>query len=300
MTWPTALTVTVVLLSQLLLNALGAALSESSSEQAPDERRVLPQAIVIGVRKCGTRALLEFLGMHPQIKIAPDEVHFFDKDDRYERGLEWYRQQMPMSSPGQLTMEKSPAYFISPTAPGRIQSMNHTVKLLVILRNPITRVISDYTQTFTKKRSRNESCVPIEDLVIDSFSGEVNLRYKPIDISIYHQHWARWMMKFPRHQIHIVDGDRMIVDPLSELIQVERFLGVKPFLTTDNFMFNATRHFYCMRKPGRATEHCLGFSKGRTHPQLKPTVHQKLKDFFRLHNNLFYQLSGREFHWDAT
>jgi hypothetical protein len=287
------------LYSVAMLLALGVVHSGPEPLAAPEEQQRLPHAIVFGVRKCGTRALLEFLGMHPQIRIAADEVHFFDKDDRYALGLDWYRTQMPTSLPGQLTMEKSPAYFISPAAPARVQRMNSTVKLVMIVRNPITRVISDYTQSFTRKQSRNETALPIEDLVIDKFSGEVNLRYKPIDISIYHQHWARWMTKFPRHQIHIVDGERMIVDPLSELVKVEKFLGVQSFLTADNFMYNETRRFYCMRKPGRATEHCLGFSKGRTHPQLKPSVLQKLQDFFRPHNKLFYQLTGQQFEWDT-
>ena len=33
-------------------------------------KRRLPQCIIIGARKCGTRALLEFLNLHPQIQIT--------------------------------------------------------------------------------------------------------------------------------------------------------------------------------------------------------------------------------------
>lgn len=49
----------------------------------------LPLAIVIGVKKCGTRALLEFLRSHPDVRAAGPETHFFDRN--YERGLDWYR-----------------------------------------------------------------------------------------------------------------------------------------------------------------------------------------------------------------
>ena len=52
-------------------------------------KRRLPQAIIIGVKKAGTRALLEFLRRHPMVKGAGPEVHFFDKN--YHRGLKWYR-----------------------------------------------------------------------------------------------------------------------------------------------------------------------------------------------------------------
>lgn len=49
----------------------------------------LPQAIIIGVKKGGTRALLEFLRVHPDVRAVGAEPHFFDRN--YERGLAWYR-----------------------------------------------------------------------------------------------------------------------------------------------------------------------------------------------------------------
>ena len=49
----------------------------------------LPQALIIGVKKGGTRALLEFLRVHPDIRAVGAEPHFFDRN--YENGLDWYR-----------------------------------------------------------------------------------------------------------------------------------------------------------------------------------------------------------------
>lgn len=80
----------------------------------PRTSRRLPQALIIGVRKCGTRALLEMLFLHPSIQKAAGEVHFFDRDENYKKGLEWYRKKMPHSFKGQITIEKSPSYFITP------------------------------------------------------------------------------------------------------------------------------------------------------------------------------------------
>ena len=51
--------------------------------------RRLPQAIIIGVKKCGTRALLEYLRIHPDIRAPGPEPHFFDRN--YHLGLDWYR-----------------------------------------------------------------------------------------------------------------------------------------------------------------------------------------------------------------
>ncbi|MBN3280022.1 MEIOB protein, partial [Polyodon spathula] len=47
-----------------------------------------PQAIIIGVKKGGTRALLEFLRIHPDVRAVGAEPHFFDRF--YDKGLEWY------------------------------------------------------------------------------------------------------------------------------------------------------------------------------------------------------------------
>lgn len=108
--------------------------------------RRLPQALIVGVRKCGTRALLEMLFLHTQIQKAAGEVHFFDRDENYSRGLDWYRKKMPYSFRGQITIEKSPSYFVTPEVPERVRAMNASIKLMMIVRDPVTRAISDYTQ----------------------------------------------------------------------------------------------------------------------------------------------------------
>ena len=51
----------------------------------------LPECVMIGVRKGGTRALLDMLNLHSKIRAANFEVHFFDNDTNYQRGLDWYR-----------------------------------------------------------------------------------------------------------------------------------------------------------------------------------------------------------------
>ena len=61
----------------------------SSTEVQPSKQ--LPQAIIIGVKKSGTRALLKFLSVHPAIAASPTEIHFFDSAKHFPLGLDWYR-----------------------------------------------------------------------------------------------------------------------------------------------------------------------------------------------------------------
>ncbi|KAI8500123.1 hypothetical protein Bbelb_224400 [Branchiostoma belcheri] len=66
-----------------------ATLNPLLSSSSLNATRKLPQVIIIGVKKGGTRALLEYLRLHPDIRAVGPEVHFFDR--KYDNGLEWYR-----------------------------------------------------------------------------------------------------------------------------------------------------------------------------------------------------------------
>ena len=43
-------------------------------------------------------------------------------------------------------MEKSPSYFVTPEVPERVRAMNASIRLLLIVREPVTRAISDFAQ----------------------------------------------------------------------------------------------------------------------------------------------------------
>jgi len=136
---------------------------------------------------------------------------------------------------------------------------------------------------------------------------------------------ARWLHHFRLDQFHLVDGDKLVRNPVDELLKVERFLGLEHALGAEKFYLNATRGFYCMRpaQPGGqlgATPSktgvdlvdvdqadganrrelggkCLSSSKGRPHPEIDPVVVNKLRQFFRQHNERFYQMVGVDFGW---
>nr|XP_021510771.1 heparan sulfate glucosamine 3-O-sulfotransferase 4 [Meriones unguiculatus] len=62
---------------------------ERGPASTPDYgEKKLPQALIIGVKKGGTRALLEAIRVHPDVRAVGVEPHFFDRN--YEKGLEWY------------------------------------------------------------------------------------------------------------------------------------------------------------------------------------------------------------------
>lgn len=203
---------------------------------------------------------------------------------------------MPFSFPHQITIEKSPAYFITEEVPERIFKMNSSIKLLVIVREPTIRAVSDYTQVLEGKERKNKTYHKFEKLAVDSGTCEVNTKYKAVRTSIYTKHLERWLKYFPVDQFHIVDGDRLIADPLPELQLVERFLNLPSRISQYNLYFNATRGFYCLRF-NIVFNKCLAGSKGRTHPEVDPSVVTKLQKFFHPFNQKFFQITGRAFNW---
>ncbi|GFU42333.1 heparan sulfate glucosamine 3-O-sulfotransferase 5 [Trichonephila clavipes] len=272
----------------------GFALAETARLRFPRTKRRLPQCIIIGARKCGTRALLEFLNLHPMIQKATEEIHFFDDDEKYALGLDWYRRRMPYSFPGQITVEKSPAYFITPSVPARIRQMNPSVKLLLIVRDPVTRLISDYAQLASNKARKERSLASFEDLVLTA-DGSVNLGYKAVRIGIYSLFFPRWLRTFSREQIHIVDGDNLIVDPFQEIQKIENFLGLGHRVLKKNFYYNETKGFFCVRNA--TADKCLNDSKGRKHPNVSSEIIRTLRMFYAPHNQHFFKQTGVTFNW---
>ncbi|KAH8315480.1 hypothetical protein KR074_004334, partial [Drosophila pseudoananassae] len=255
--------------------------------------RHLPDTLIIGVKKSGTRALLEFIRLHPDVRAAGSEVHFFDR--HYQRGLRWYRHHMPYTIEGQITMEKTPSYFVTKEVPQRVYHMNPATKLLIVVRDPVTRAISDYTQAASKKADMKR----FEQLAfINGTYSVVDTNWGPVKIGVYARYLERWLLCFPLSQLLFISGERLIMDPAYEIGRVQDFLGLKRVVTEKHFYFNATKGFPCLFKSeARSTPHCLGKTKGRNHPHIDPAAIERLREFYRPFNNKFYQLTGINFAW---
>jgi len=274
----------------------------------PERIKTPPHVIIFGAKKGGTRALIEFLKLHPKIKAAGPEIHYFDK--HYHQGLDWYVSKMRAIVPdsGEMAVEKTPGYFHTALAPERVRESllpPESVKLLLIVRDPVKRLISDYNQFRSRYLDEGKNYPTLEELVFTRDEG-INLDYPVLQRSIYHLHMRRWLEQFGRDQIHIVDGEKFIRTPWTELNAVEDFLGLPNLINKDNFFFNDTKGFYCskdVRSHGAWTctkEKCLGRSKGRPKPPVSPETLAKLTDFFAPHNKLFYDMVGQVFEWPTT
>ena len=202
---------------------------------------------------------------------------------------------MPSTNVNEYAIEKSPSYFVTPTVPKRIYDMNKDIKLLLIVRDPLTRLISDYTQILHNHLEKGLVFKPFKDLALNA-DGTVNTKYDALTRSMYVNFMSNWLNYFPRSQIHVVNGEKLIKKPWHEVRKVEEFLGLNHEITKSHFFFNSTKGFHCLHKK-RDEEHCLAKSKGRSHPVISKFLVHKLRTFFRPYNYKFYDLVGQDLGW---
>ena len=278
-------------------------ISLSSAEQVNKEpfsqdnhQYRFPSCIIFGVSKGGTRAALEYLKIHPDVVAPGSEVHYWNNVTlQREKGLDWFLRQMPPSASHQITVEKSPDYFQHPHSARLIYKANNRTKLLLLLRDPVERLVSEYMQISEKTKS-----LPVfEKWVVDPRTGEINTRIPSVKVGCYSEMLKSWLESFPLEQIHVVDSFKLTQNPLREMKSIERFLKLRPYIEPDDFYFNSTKGFYCIRRrpPAGSGIKCLGLSKGREHISVKPEVIDQLRKFYHPYNLRLKALLKRDFSW---
>ena len=249
----------------------------------------LPDAVLCGVKKAGTEALRAILNSHPQVVVSR-LMYFYDKN--FDRGLKWYTDTLPSVREDQLLIDRTPAYFTGgPELPQRIRDTRADTLLLVVVRDPVDRFVSDYLHwenkvaeeggEFSYASFRHFAFSP--DPLSLRNNSEVRSR---LDRSCYSRHMQHWMDTFPPRQILVVDGDRLRVSPWEELERVQAFLGVDQLIKRRHFLLNKDRGLYCwrVRTPQPV---CLGSNKGRTHPDLSEPELELLRRYFSACNAEF-------------
>ena len=261
----------------------------------------LPTAIIIGAKKSGTRALLKFIGAHRNVSAAGAETHFFDRF--YHLGVDWYRRQMPLSDEHQTTIEKTPKYFVDERVPQRVYALNPRMKLIVVLRDPVTRAVSEYVQGQLNRgrrlfdnASRNESD-RFKQLLYDK-EQLIRTRWPVVRNGLYYKHLLKWLEYFPIDQFLFVNGEQLIREPSVELAKVQEFLNLTPQIQRKHFVLSKRKGFACIYTPLESRQiKCLSDQKGRMHPTIDDNVLNELREFYRPYNEMLFKLINQEPWW---
>ena len=153
----------------------------------------LPTFIVVGAQKSGTSTLYSAMREHPSVlESSWQEVHFFDNDQFYGKGLETYAKQFRAKKRFSCVGEVTPGYMVSPNAAARIAHDIPRCKIVFCLRDPLERAYSAWRMQISKGAE------------LDNFSAAIRSDKLYLDHSRYHFHISRYLEQFPREDILIL------------------------------------------------------------------------------------------------
>lgn len=190
----------------------------------------LPDFLGLGTQKGGTTTLHRMLGGHPDVFLpACKEVHFFDQN--YSAGEPWYRNHFANSQPHQVCGEITPFYLYHPEVPSRIHDLLPQARMVVLLRDPVERTIS---QVFHARKRGFEPLDPAAALAAEPGrlqSGDpISLqKHSYLSRSRYLEQLDRYEALFPQEQLLILRSEDLFSNPESIWSELLNFLRLKPF-----------------------------------------------------------------------
>jgi Sulfotransferase domain len=217
----------------------------------------LPNVQLIGAQKAGTSAVADFLfdGGFRRPEVFDDEpifygkeVHFFDDDWRYQQGAEFYAKRFQHCGLDCNTMDATPdtlpfAERVRATYDAAGGDQTHTVKIIVILREQVSRELSLYNHLAydcrllgASERNEWQKQVTRDDGSIMSFDEFVFEKSIPAlgretgpgrstRHALYVVHLRKWFQLFDRKQILVLSYDELSYHPDRLQERIQSFLG---------------------------------------------------------------------------
>ena len=183
---------------------------------------LLPNTMIAGCVRCGTTWLSSNLRMHPDVFIhKKKEAHFFSRDVNYQQGIPFYESQFADWSGQKRVVDVTPTCFsnayVSFDIAARIHQHLPEIKLIVSLRNPMERIVSQYWH-LRSKFPKNQKY---------TFEEVVHRRPEFIQEGNYIDHFQHYLKYFSREQIHVVIFDDIEEQPEEVLESVYSYLDLE-------------------------------------------------------------------------
>lgn len=195
---------------------------------------MLPNFICVGAQKAGSSSLYKLLRSHPEVHVSQQkELHFFNIDENYEKGLEHYEEFFKDGYQSQKHIgEFTPDYLQYSFVPTRIKKILGNIKVLIILRHPVERAYSQFNfhrmLGHEKMNSDFEEVLENEEVVLGVKSRESwfwPAYYK--SKSLYYNQIKRYVDTFGRDNVHLIVFEEMIKDRNKpNLIATCKFLDI--------------------------------------------------------------------------
>lgn len=263
----------------------------------------LPDFIIGGAQKCGTTSLHFYLAQHRDIfmPMKKQETHFFDQDQNYRKGVEWYESCFRDHRNERVIGQTSPLYLYLEKVPDRIYRLLPEVKLMFVLRNPVDRAYSHYWHERKKGREKLtfEEAIEIEgDRINKDFWHNRHFSY--LSRGKYAEQIERYLDYFSLSQMLFIMYDEFKKDSLKTVKKCFNFLEVSPDERIDvsqkynqtiigNYIFlrrfiinrytlNTPLKDFFVKLDGKQINKKIGY------PKMKEETRERLEEVFRPYN----------------
>jgi hypothetical protein len=187
--------------------------------------------LICGAQKGGTTALADYLRPHPQLFLPEQkELHFFDDESQPWRQPRYdsYHHHFRSAKPEQRRGEATPVYMYWEPCAERIWRYNSAMRLVVVLRNPISRAYSHWAM----ERRRGAEPLSFEEALaeeVERCRGALPLQHRVFsyaDRGFYSGQLRRLWRFFGREAVLVLRQEELRQDPQACLNRVCDHLGV--------------------------------------------------------------------------
>ncbi|KAJ8043621.1 Heparan sulfate glucosamine 3-O-sulfotransferase 5 [Holothuria leucospilota] len=285
--------------------------------------RKLPEAWIIGVKKCGSQTLTGLLDLHPEIVT---NLYLNDKNSMFLNETEFKDTYSPWTRPDEMGLFSMVGLQNRPDVLGHVVRNLATpaTRYLLILVDPVKRALSDYVHCtkIMKKPKFVHSFVTERRLVWDgklqnyshenvslfkdtkiastfersvfNLSGELDIESGLIKRGVYSNSVEEILKLVSRDKLLVIDGQKFVTQPWEVLSQTESFLNVSAFFSRQHFLQQGS--FFCPLVKERPDADCIP-GKGNKKPEVSPNVLRELKNFYRPYNRKLQILLGEKYSW---
>ena len=240
--------------------------------------------VIVGAQRTGTTYLYGLLDEHPDIEMAKPvrpEPKFFLDDASYACGLDYYEQQFFTDPAARVRGEKSTSYIESEVAAERIMRLLPNAVIVVVLRDPVERALSNYAFTV----SRGNEDLPLAEALRASASGErawdrqrfSASPYAYLPRGRYIDYLERYARHVPPEQLHVVIFEELVAG-IDATAALYARLGVDP-------------GFRPRRVGGKVN------AAARDSAPVEREVATWIREYYREPNQRLTMLLGRELPW---
>ncbi len=173
----------------------------------------------IGAPRCGTTWLHALLDQHPEVLVPTERKELYYFSHQFDKGLGWYsgfftRALGKDAGAVKAVGEISPSYIYSETALRRIQAFNPDMRMILMIRNPVDRLISAYLFRLREGTFRG------------SFRKFREENPRAIELGLYGEALERFDRVFPRDQLLTLIFEELWRDSEAAVDRIAAHLNV--------------------------------------------------------------------------